>query len=228
MTDNWKALLLLFLCFCLVASFFLFFCFFFVLFLFFFLCVFFGGFKGQVRWPEGPPHLALNPPSGHLTWPLNPPYLLFFCFFCFFLSFLCFLIHKNPCFSLEKGIFCLFLSVSLCFSLAFFGLPLFLFLFLCLCLVLVLFSSFLSSFFAFFWFLVFVSFFPFLSSLLLVHENEQHQNIKLHLFSSSIFSLFWFPVLFFLSNPLFLSLLFPDFKLCFCSTSMVFVSKQTA
>ena len=26
-----------------------------------FFC-FFGGFKGQVRWPKGPPHLALNPP----------------------------------------------------------------------------------------------------------------------------------------------------------------------
>ena len=31
-------------------------------FLFFFVFVpFFGGFKGQVRWPEGPPHFALNP-----------------------------------------------------------------------------------------------------------------------------------------------------------------------
>ena len=30
--------------------------------LFFFGFVFlFGGFKGQVKWPEGPPHLALNP-----------------------------------------------------------------------------------------------------------------------------------------------------------------------
>ena len=46
------------------AFFFLFFCFCFFLFfcLFFCFCVFFGGFKGQVRWPEGPPHLALNPP----------------------------------------------------------------------------------------------------------------------------------------------------------------------
>ena len=41
-----------------------FFCFLFVCFLgvFVFLFLFFGGFKGQVRWPKGPPHLALNPP----------------------------------------------------------------------------------------------------------------------------------------------------------------------
>ena len=28
---------------------------------FWFLFVFFGGFKGQVRWPKGPPRLALKP-----------------------------------------------------------------------------------------------------------------------------------------------------------------------
>ena len=33
-----------------------------------------GGFKGQVRWPKGPPHLALNPP--------------FFVFVCFSLLFI--------------------------------------------------------------------------------------------------------------------------------------------
>ena len=81
-------------------------CFFFLC----FFCFFFGGFKGQVRWPEGPPHLALNPPyffflfffccffgffwrvKGQVRWPkgprhlaLNPPYCFFFCFlFCFF------------------------------------------------------------------------------------------------------------------------------------------------
>ena len=49
-----------------------FFCLFFVVFYFcLFLFVFFGGFKGHVRWPEGPPHLALNPPY-------------FICFFFFF------------------------------------------------------------------------------------------------------------------------------------------------
>ena len=68
---------LLFSCFCFVV---------FVVFLFLF--VFFGGFKGHVRWPEGPPHLALN-----------PPYFICFCFICFsfvlfsflfFLFFVCF------------------------------------------------------------------------------------------------------------------------------------------
>ena len=40
----------------------------------FFVFFFFGGFKGQMRWPKGPPDLALNPPYfffvfvfGHLT-----------------------------------------------------------------------------------------------------------------------------------------------------------------
>ena len=41
---------------------FVFFVFVFFFFLFCYSCAFFGGFKGQVRWPEGPPHLALNPP----------------------------------------------------------------------------------------------------------------------------------------------------------------------
>ena len=91
--------------------------------------------------------------------------------FVFFLSFLCFSLNK-PVFPLNRAFFGQFLVVSLCFSLAFFGLPLFQFLFLCLSLVLFFLSSFLSLFFAFFWFLVFVSFFPFLSSLLLFHERN--------------------------------------------------------
>ena len=95
---------------------------FFFLFLFFLVCCFlfvflFGGFKGHVRWPEGPPHLALNPPylfflflfcfcffcflfggfKGQVRWPegpphlaLNPPYL--FVFFVFLLLFVLFLV----------------------------------------------------------------------------------------------------------------------------------------
>ena len=59
LTDNWKANIGVF---------------FWFVFSFLFLL---GGFKGQVRWPGGPPHLALN-----------PPYLFFIVFFwgggCFF------------------------------------------------------------------------------------------------------------------------------------------------
>ena len=61
-------------CFCFsVFFFFLFFCSCFFLFLLFLLFCFFGRFKGQVRWPKGPPHLALN-----------PPYFLFLFFVLFF------------------------------------------------------------------------------------------------------------------------------------------------
>ena len=69
-----------------------------------------------MRWPKGPPHLALN-----------PPYLFFFVFlFCFFfpLPFLYLpLKRKTLFFPIKKGNFCLFICVSLCFSLALFGPP---------------------------------------------------------------------------------------------------------
>ena len=56
-------------CFCFCFCFFcLFFC---------FVFVFFGGFKGQVRYPKGPPHLALNPPYFLVVC------LVFVVFFCF-------------------------------------------------------------------------------------------------------------------------------------------------
>ena len=154
----------------------------------------------------------------------KPSLFYFFCFFFFsFLSLL--LIDKKPCFPPRKGHFCLFLSVSLSFSLAFFGLPLFQFLFLCLSLVLFFLFSFLSFFFAFFLFLVFLSFFPFLSSLLLFHERNNIKTLNCNFFSS-IFFFFWFPVLFFLSNPFFLSLLFfLILSYVFCSTSMFLVEK---
>ena len=53
--------------------FFLFFGFVFLVLFFFWEGLFFvGGFKGQVRWPKGPPHLALNPPyhfgGGAIFW----------------------------------------------------------------------------------------------------------------------------------------------------------------
>ena len=78
--DSWKALFFGIFGF---VFFWFFFCFFFVFICF---CFLFGGFKGQMRWPQGPHHLALNPPylfcfilrgsrvrwggpKGHLTWP---------------------------------------------------------------------------------------------------------------------------------------------------------------
>ena len=64
-------------CFC-FCFFLLVFVFLFFLFLFFLFC-FFWRVKGQVRWPKGPPHLALNP----LFWFLF--YIFFvFCYFFFF------------------------------------------------------------------------------------------------------------------------------------------------
>ena len=148
---------------------------FFVLFYFFccFCCFgfFFGGFKGQVRWPEGPPHLALNPPYCFFLFCFFVFVFFVFFVFCFFFCFFSLLLSEKTVFPLKKGNFCLLLSVSLCFSWAFFGLPLVQFLFLwlslsislSLSLFLVLFflSSFLSFFFAFFWFLLFSLFLSF-------------------------------------------------------------------
>ena len=81
LTDNWKANFWVFLLFFFGFFFFLFFFVFsFVFFVSFFVFVFFfGGFKGQVRWPEGPPHLALNPPSFFFVF-----LVVFFCFLFFF------------------------------------------------------------------------------------------------------------------------------------------------
>ena len=59
-----------------------------VSFVFFVLALCFGGFKGQVRWPKGPPHLALNP-------------------ICFLFPLFAFNRKKN-CFSPQKVIFVYF------------------------------------------------------------------------------------------------------------------------
>ena len=101
-----------------------------------------------MRWPKGPPHLALN-----------PPYLYFcFSFFSSLPSLDLFLIGK-PCFSPEKGNYCFFICISLCFSLALFGPPPFFpfSFFVSLSLSLVLFSCFLPVFHFCFWFLLYLS-----------------------------------------------------------------------
>ena len=115
----------------------------FFLLVFFFGCFLLGGFKGQVRWPKGPPHLALNPPfffcfcflffvlffvffggfKGQVRWPkgpphldLNPPYLfLLFLLFCFFLGFWFFgcSLQKKTLFFPQKRAFFVYFQ---CFS----------------------------------------------------------------------------------------------------------------
>ena len=96
-----------------------------------------------------------------------------------------------------------------------FGLPLFQFLFLSLSPSLLLFflSSFLSFFFAFFCFLVFVSFFPFLSTLLSFHERAASKYSIAKFFFINLFSVLVSCLVFSLKSLFLFSLFFPDFKL---------------
>ena len=160
------------------------------------------------------------------------PSLFSFCFFWFLFFFFAFLSlffkRQKTVFPLEKGIFCLFSMFLFLSPLTFFGLPLLLFLFLCLSLSLVFLSSFLSFFLLSFCFL-FLSLFHFSFFFAFVSWKEQHEHFQLQfLFSWNSFSFFWFPVLLFLSDPFFLSLLFfLILSYVFCSTSMLLVSKKT-
>ena len=82
------------------------------LFRFFFCCFFgfFGGLKGHVRWPEGPPHLALNHPylflfffwgfKGQVRWPEGPPHLALFPPYLLFL--LVFFVGSFPFFAFNR------------------------------------------------------------------------------------------------------------------------------
>ena len=81
-------------------------CCFFCLFFFVVVCLFlffFGGFKGHVRWPEGPPHLALDPPYFICVF--------VFLFFVFFFFFVFASAKKKPVFPLKRAFWCTF-SVS--------------------------------------------------------------------------------------------------------------------
>ena len=155
-----------------------------------------------MRWPKGPPHMALN-----------PPYVFGFFFVFRFPSY-----TKNLLFP-PKGHFCLVCSVSICFSLAFFAPPFFTFSFsVSLSLSLSLFSFFLPSYLSLllsfgslFWSL---SFFFFLLCFCFMKRTTSKYSIAKFVFHQS-FLFFWFPVLFSLSIPFFVSLFFPDFKLCF-------------
>ena len=95
-------------------------------------------------------------------------------------------------------------------------------------LVVFFFSSFLSLFVVFFWFLDFVSFFPFLSSLLLFHERHDLKILNCKVLLSSMVSLFGVSCLVFSFEVPFLIFVFFFFFLIliyvFCSTSMSLVS----
>ena len=71
-------------------------------------------------------------------------------------------------------------------------------------------------FFAFFWFLAFVSFFPFLSSLLLFHERNSIKILNCKVLLHQYFLFFWLPVLLF----------FKSLSLIFAFLSMFSVSKN--
>ena len=134
-----------------------------------------------MRWPEGPPHLALN-----------PPYLFYlFLFLCFLFSFPSLAFNRKTLLLPRKRAFLSIFEFLPLFLLSLFWPPPFsLSLSLSLSCFILFLPSFLSFFFAFFfaffWFLVFVSFL-FLSSLLLFHEKN-NQHIKLQSFFTNPFS----------------------------------------
>ena len=151
-----------------------------------------------MRWPRGPPHLALN-----------PPFFVFFCSIPFFVF-----NRKKPVFPLKIPLFL--------FSLFW---PLFNVLFLCLCFVLVFLPFFLSFLFALFWFLCFCLFVYFcLSSLLLFHEK----NINIFNYNFFFINPFFvgFPVWVPFESLLFIFVFFQILIGVFCSTSMFLLSKR--
>ena len=161
----------------------------------------------------------------------KPSKFIYFLFFlvccCSFPFFALSYTEKNLVFPPKKGIFVYFLCFSFFLPLPFFGLPLFsIFLSLSLSASCPFFLSFLSFFFAFFCFLVFVSFFPFLSSLLLFQEKNNIRKIDVQSSSSSIFFFLGFLSSFLFEIPFSSLCFFADLKLCFCSTSLFWVSKN--
>ena len=170
-----------------------------------------------MRWPKGPPHLALN-----------PPYLLFFFVFFWFVvvPFLSLLCNTKNCFPPRKGHFLFIFECLPLFLLSFFGAPPFsISLSLSLSFLLFCLSSFLSFFFAFFWFLVFVSFFLFLSSLLFFHQRNNIKIFNCKFFSYQYFLFLGFLSLFFFQVP-FSYLVFCWFKVMFLFNIIVFGFKK--
>ena len=171
-----------------------------------------------MRWPKGPPHLALN-----------PPYFFVFVFFCWFLFFFFALLslffnRQKTCFPPRKGHFLLIFNVSLSFSLNLFW-PCFSF-----SVSLLFFSFFLPSSLSFL--LSFCFLFLSLSFLFFLH-CFCFMKRKTSKYSIAIFFLKYF--LFLLVSCLAFLFQIPFSYLCFflilsyvfCSTSMFLVSKRT-
>ena len=135
--------LFLFCCWIVFGVVFFFFCvcFFSVLFFCLFCLCFCGGCKGQVRWPKGPPHLALNPPYFCVFWGASPffplsffvslslslsCYLLMFLVRAFCFCFVCFLFQ-------DVVLFCFFACCLVWFRIIICDLCLFCILFSCCC-----------------------------------------------------------------------------------------------
>ena len=205
LTDNWKANYWVFIVFLVFLQNFCFSVCVCSCFCFAFAFAFFWGFEGQARWPEGPPHFALN-----------PPYL--FCFVIFWGGRGLFLFRflRKPCSPPQNGILAHFSvspfvlpsnSFSFPFSHSHISLALSLWYFSFS--ILSFFSCFLLFLVASFFLCFFVSlpcFFAFVS------WKERHQNIQVRKFSSSILSVYLVSCLVFSFKSLFLYLcVFPSF-----------------
>ena len=153
---------------------------------------------------------------------------MFFCFICCFLFFPFFASEwQKACFPPKKGHYFLLLSVFLCFSWAFFGLPLVQFLFFCLSLSLsfLLFFFFLPSCFSFGSFFFSLSFlFCLLCFCFMTNNIIKIFNCKVFFHQSCVF--FGLLSCFLFEIPFFLSLFLMIFGYVVVSTSMLWVSKK--
>ena len=161
----------------------------------------------------------------HLTWP-KPSLCLFVLLFCFLFPFLSLLLIEKPVFPPRRAFLFIFECLPL-FLLSLFWPPPF-----SVSLSPSLFCSFLSFFLLVFLFCLLLvpcfCLFVLLSSLLLFHERNNIKRFNCKAFFINPFSCFGFLSCFSLRSLFLIFAFFPDFQLCFCSTSMLLVSKTQA
>ena len=157
----------------------------------------------------------------------KPSLFVFFCFFFFFVgSFPFFVFNRKHCFP-KKGTFGLFLSVSLSFSMAFFGLPLLHFFFLCLSLSLSFLPSCLSFLLSFGLLFLSLSFFWFLPCFCFMKGRTTKKSLTKFLFINPFSFLLVSSLLFSFKSPFIIFTFFLILSFVFCSTSM-FVLKNAS